>query len=39
MQIGGSVTWPEIALILAWGAMGGVIVVMFFELFDFLRGE
>jgi hypothetical protein len=32
------VTWPEIALILAWGAMVGVIVVMFFELFDFLLG-
>ena len=32
-------TWPEMALILGWGAMVGVIVVGFLELFDFLLDE
>ena len=32
-------TWPEMALILAWGAMVGVIIVAFFELFEFLLDE
>lgn len=31
--------WPEIALILAWGAMVGIVIVVFFELFDYLLGE